>query len=77
MQDVLTALQAINDFEAVPTSTVGQLDFHSPTRAQYAIADYYNTVLNDFKSKPFVASVSLGLLVLLFSGLYLKIPKRK
>ena len=38
MTDVLTALQ--DDFKLFLQALWGQLDLPSPTRAQYAIADY-------------------------------------
>ena len=75
MTDTLTALQ--DDFKLFLQALWDQLDLPSPTRAQYAIADYLQNGPKDFRFKPSEVLVSLGLLVLLCYGHYLKITKEK
>ena len=75
MNNVLTALQ--DDFKLFLQALWEQLDLPSPTRAQYAIADYLQHGQKDYRSKPLEVLVNLGLLALLCFGHSLKIKKRK
>ena len=56
---------------------MGQLDLPSPTRAQYAIADYLQHGPKRLQIQAFEESENLGLQALLFFGPYSMIVKRK
>ena len=75
MQDVLTALQ--DDFKLFLQALWGQLDLPSPTRAQYAIADYLQHGPKRLQIQAFRGVGKAGLQEPLFCGHYSKTLKRK
>ena len=70
MTDVLTALQ--DDFKLFLQALWEQLDLPSPTRAQYAIADYLQSGPKRLQIQPSVVLVNHGLLERLFFGPFSK-----
>ena len=76
--DTLRLLQ--DDFKLFLQALWSELDLPSPTRAQYAIADYarkINMDLSVFRFKLSVALVSRGSQEHLFSGLSLTIKSER
>ena len=75
MKDVLTSLQG--DFKLFLQALWDQLDLPSPTRAQYAIADYLQSGPKRLQIQAFRGVGKVGLLERLFCGLCLMTQKRK
>ncbi len=75
MNNTLALLQ--QDFKLFLQALWHQLDLPSPTRAQYAIADYIQHGPKRLQIQRFGELVRAGLLVLLFFGLYLTTLKRR
>ena len=65
------------DFKLFLQALWGELGLPSPTRAQYAIADYLQNGPKRLQIQAFRELVRAGLLVLLFYGLYLMTPKER